>query len=162
MCWCVGFLHVKETPSAAHPVLPVPSVQSAASVGCGSCFPTGSAVLPLLRGPTVRGRCHLRCPALPEWEGCSGTRSPCDRTPHPCRSLAPDGTRQVWWHQKDQMNEFYRVLWITGSNIQHSPIIVSVFFFRHLFSSLEEDQEHLPLTCIQKNSLLDPALNFST
>lgn len=50
--------------------------------------------------------------------------------------------------------------WVQYSAFSH--YCISVFFFRHLFSSLEEDEEHLPLTCIQKNSLLDPALNFST
>lgn len=85
-------IKLKETPSAAHPVLPVRLGLSAASAGCGSCFPAGSAGLPLHRGRTVRGRCRHRCLALQEWEGCSGTRSPYDRTPHPCRFLAPDET----------------------------------------------------------------------
>lgn len=60
--------------STAHPVLRAPLVQSAASAGCGSCFPAGFAGLPLRRVQTTRGRCCHRCPVLREWEGCSGTR----------------------------------------------------------------------------------------
>lgn len=97
-----GFIHVKEPSSAAYPVLRVLLVQLAASAGCGSCFPAGFAGLPLLRARRVRGRCRLRCLPLQEWAGCSSTRSPYDRTPHPCQSLAPDRKlkerefREIW------------------------------------------------------------------
>lgn len=83
--------HVKEISCAAHPVLPVLLVRSAASAGCGSYFPAGSAGLPLLPVQRVHGRCPLRFLPLREWEDCSDTRSPYDSTRHPCRSLAPDG-----------------------------------------------------------------------
>lgn len=86
--------------TSAHPVLPVLSVRSAASAGCGSCFPAGSEGLLHRRAPTARGRRRLRCLALQEWEDCSGTRSPCDSTLRPCRSLAPDGRGRVGQHQK--------------------------------------------------------------
>lgn len=60
--------------STTHLILRAPLVQSAASAGCGSCFPAGFAGLPLRRAQTIRDRCRPRCQALREWEGCSGTR----------------------------------------------------------------------------------------
>lgn len=59
---------------ATHPVLPDQSAQLAASAGCGTCCPAGSASHPPRQGQTARDRCHQRCLGPQEWEGCSGTR----------------------------------------------------------------------------------------